>query len=83
VNTNPVESIINWWAAYGKPLRDVTTGNLTILPKDENGAELCLSFHCRGRCFKACHHKGTHKCLSTTSETNLNSFLTTAGVPAL
>jgi len=52
VNNTPVEHIINCWVTYGKPACEVTTGNAAILPKDENETELCLSFHCRGQCFK-------------------------------
>jgi len=65
------------------PLCEVTTGNSAILPKNENDEELCLSFHCQGRCFKDYRHKGTHKPFSTTTKNNLDSFLTMPGVPAL
>ena len=44
------------------------------IPKADNGANLCLTFHLKGRCYSLCRGSATHRTLSTSEHERLATW---------
>ena len=79
-NPLPVPTLVNWFTAHNQPLQTLMARNASILPKADNGEQLCLSWHCWASCNENCHCKNTHCIPSPMEENNVGHFLDVAGV---
>ena len=43
------------------------------IPKADNGANLCLTFHLKGRCYSLCRGSATHRALSTSEHERMTT----------
>ena len=79
-NPSPLLALVDGFTAYNQPLLALTAGNASILPKANNGEQLCLSWHCRVSYNENCHCKNTHRIPSPMEENNMGHFMDVAGV---
>ena len=81
-NPAPDAALLARFARTQKRLGDLATRGSTHVPLADNDTEpLCLSWHLRGECHSTCKRRTfSHRLLTPTEVSRLNSFLTQAGV---
>ena len=80
-NESPVSTLVDRFAAWNHPLRELTTNPAAPLPKTDDGTDLCLSWILRCSCNSNCNRAGTHRPTSSTEQVRVVSFLDASGVP--
>ena len=81
-NPAPDAALLARFARTQRRLGDLAPRGSTTVPLADNGTEpLCLSWHLRGECHSTCRRRTfSHRLLTPTEVSRLNSFLTQAGV---